>query len=310
MTSAGKILRTGRERQGLSAAQVALALNITEGYLVAIEEDQIQALPGEFFYKSFARQYAGYVGVEVSQITPGLVSLFEPAPASPEKTLPSTGLGLAPGTADTVVPAVGPARKFTSFVRDAADRLRSPRPSPRSAVGGVITVLMLASAGVAGWVEWPKRTASRARKHSTPSAMDLAAQTDRTTETAASQAADLTSPLPVLDQPTSATASSQASLTTPPSPQVPNAGLKVTALETTWIALANQGKMLFSGTMQAGESKVFEGLNRATLKIGNAGGVQVDWNGQATGTLGRGGDVRTVLFNPDGFEILTTGGNL
>ena len=58
MTSVGSILRKERESQGRAIAEIAAHLCITQRYLHAIEEDDTAVVPGLFFYKNFARQYA------------------------------------------------------------------------------------------------------------------------------------------------------------------------------------------------------------------------------------------------------------
>src|SRR4029077_18425229 len=81
MNSVGRILRSARERQGRAVAEIAEELCITQQYLRAIEEDDVQSLPGTFFYKNFVKQYATIVGVKESEIRPGIEAL----PAAPEE---------------------------------------------------------------------------------------------------------------------------------------------------------------------------------------------------------------------------------
>src|ERR1700682_5008408 len=64
MNSVGTILRTERESQGRETAEIAEELCITQRYLRAIEKDDLQSLPGSFFYKSFVKQYAAVLGVD------------------------------------------------------------------------------------------------------------------------------------------------------------------------------------------------------------------------------------------------------
>jgi transcriptional regulator with XRE-family HTH domain len=84
MTSVGEILRTARESQGRAIAEVAEELCITQRYVSSIERDEIANLPGFFFYKSFAKQYAAFLGVDEKLLEPGLSAM---AP-SPEPALP------------------------------------------------------------------------------------------------------------------------------------------------------------------------------------------------------------------------------
>jgi cytoskeleton protein RodZ len=63
MTSVGEILRSARESQGRTMAEIAEELCITQRYLRALERDDLSNLPGTFFYKSFVKQYAAILGV-------------------------------------------------------------------------------------------------------------------------------------------------------------------------------------------------------------------------------------------------------
>jgi cytoskeleton protein RodZ len=58
MPSAGELLRSERTKRSRSLSDIAEATRISRRYLEAIEADHVQELPGEFFYKSFIRQYA------------------------------------------------------------------------------------------------------------------------------------------------------------------------------------------------------------------------------------------------------------
>src|SRR5215216_102837 len=92
MTSAGKLLRKAREEQNRSLAEIAEELCITQRYLRAVENDDLDNLPGIFFYKSFAKQYAKLLGLPLATIEPlmqaqaSAVVEEKPAPAPPAAT--------------------------------------------------------------------------------------------------------------------------------------------------------------------------------------------------------------------------------
>jgi hypothetical protein len=80
--------------------------------------------------------------------------------------------------------------------------------------------------------------------------------------------------------------------------------LKLSATERTWLSVTSGGKEIFAGTLQASESKILTGLERATMKVGNAGGIEVRWNGRMIGPLGIRGQVLTIRLTPQDFEIV------
>src|SRR5689334_21617528 len=90
MTSVGSILRKERESQGRGLPEIAPQLCITQRYLKAIEEDDTAGVPGLFFYKNFARQYAAILGIDNRLIQPVLDAIQAPedTPRGPEIRVP------------------------------------------------------------------------------------------------------------------------------------------------------------------------------------------------------------------------------
>src|SRR5436853_3715973 len=102
MTSVGTQLRSAREDQQRSLAEIAEDLCLTQRYLRAIEEDDLANLPGVFFYKSFVRQYASLLGVSkerVQQAVEQVIAASEP-PSEPS----GLSKGAKPGTSSTAPP--------------------------------------------------------------------------------------------------------------------------------------------------------------------------------------------------------------
>ena len=80
--------------------------------------------------------------------------------------------------------------------------------------------------------------------------------------------------------------------------------LSLSATERTWLSVTSEGKQIFSGFLQPGETKTLSGLEAARMKVGNAGGLEIRWNGKPVGPLGSSGQVRTIVFTPDNLEIV------
>ncbi len=64
MFQIGDSLREARTRRGLSAADVQTGIRIRERYLMALEEEQWELLPGEAYTKGFLRTYAEFLGLD------------------------------------------------------------------------------------------------------------------------------------------------------------------------------------------------------------------------------------------------------
>jgi cytoskeletal protein RodZ len=85
MSSAGNLLQTARLAQNRTLRDIASETCINERYLRAIEADDQSALPGDFFYRSFIRQYATALSLD-EQTTSAI--LCEVAPAKEVDPLP------------------------------------------------------------------------------------------------------------------------------------------------------------------------------------------------------------------------------
>jgi cytoskeletal protein RodZ len=80
--------------------------------------------------------------------------------------------------------------------------------------------------------------------------------------------------------------------------------LNLSATETTWVSITSEGKNIFSGVLEPSQTKTLRASDVAKMKTGNAGGIDVRWNGKSIGPIGGRGQVREVLFTPEGFKIL------
>jgi hypothetical protein len=72
-----------------------------------------------------------------------------------------------------------------------------------------------------------------------------------------------------------------------------------------WISACADGKEMFQIMVSPGDTPDFEFANRAVVRIGNAGGVELAVNGAAIGQLGPEGEVRVLELTHEGFRLLT-----
>jgi cytoskeletal protein RodZ len=275
MSSIGDILRKERENQGRTVAEIAEELCILHGYVLAMESGETNSLPGFFFYKSFARQYAAILDIDENLILPQITALA------------------AADEAATPRPAIRP---YDPLVRSAS-RFQMTDVSLGWSVAGLVCVLLVCS----GFYAWWNREAvpanarliqAAAAPHSLPPAAPVAAAAEPApAEPAVAEATQRETEPPV----TLAKASDEP---------VNGVVLKLSATEKTWLSISSRGHQIFSGVLQPSESKTLTGMDIATLKVGNAAGIDVDWNGKPIGPLGTRGQVLTIRFTPEAFEIV------
>ena len=69
---------------------------------------------------------------------------------------------------------------------------------------------------------------------------------------------------------------------------------------TTWLYATNEvGKVLFSGQIRKGDSKIFSEAAQVNLRVGNAGGVDISVNGKDVGSIGANRQVVNLTYNAD-----------
>jgi hypothetical protein len=272
MNSVGVILRTERERQKREMAEIAEELCITQRYLRAIEQDDLQSLPGSFFYKSFVKQYAAILGVDHALLLPGVNALtgsLEP--------LPLPGGDSRYGGNAVKVQEEPPVRHLDPIVRDGNRRyFRDTRIGPPLAA---LIGMVLATSGFYAWY------------NKSPQAVSVPVARTET-------------PSPVVPVKSTPAAPSINVTTTTGADGVNRVVLSLSATEKTWLSITSDGKQIFSGILQPSQTKTLTGLEAAKMKVGNAGGLEVRWNGKSIGPIGPRGQVRVVLFTPDNFQIL------
>lgn len=282
MPSVGETLRRARQQQGLDLSAVAAQTKISPKYLEAIESDNRKVLPSGFFYKSFVDQYAKTLSLDTQEID-----------AEVDRVL----------SADEPLPLPG----FENIVARNVPPMRSSRPAqiPRWFASAAAFVLVLA--GCTGCYElWHARSSfsmagifseirglappapaprARVRRAAAPSIIEA-------------QAAPL-APAPAPIQASTLVAAAEKTVASNPRVLV-----DLLAREATWLSVSSDGKPVFSGTLLPNETKTVAGNQFAKVRIGNAAGIQVRLNGRLLAPLGARGQVLTVLFTPDNFEVV------
>lgn len=82
--------------------------------------------------------------------------------------------------------------------------------------------------------------------------------------------------------------------------------LKLVATEKVWIRLRIDDHPEREMLLNPGEEDSFQGLRQIYLHIGNAGGLNLIFNGKPLDKMGRSGEVVRLTFNPQGWEFEST----
>jgi cytoskeleton protein RodZ len=299
MESVGEKLRQYRLGQGLTLGDVSASTRISLKNLQAIESDEVSQISSAFFYRSFVRQFAERLGLDYSELAPAVQSWAS--------TIPEPAM---PGQLHAALPKVPPlqpvrAKNFRwlfSFVAlisvlTGCSSLYGMWENSRYSLQASVSSFINSLAGNSG-----NRTQTAVVRR----ARAISAQRARMPQKAA--------PAPLTNAAVTPTPERKSVLSDGPAEPValptPNADVnsgfhvEVAAVERTWLSITADDKEVYSGVLDVAETKELEGHNSARIRTGNAGGVNVLFNGKTIGSLGPRGQVRTVVFTKDNYEIV------
>jgi cytoskeletal protein RodZ len=290
MVTLGQRLKAEREQRGLTIEKLASETRIHARYFDAIEEDRISDLPSGFFYRSFVRQYARILELPESDYMPAIQRFLD----DEAHDLDARGTALPQRIID--VPPM-PTGRFNAGEETKRWLVRL----------ALLVIVIAASSGLyylyQRWKSAPAETPivteqPPPERTSQPQAPPPQTQPPPPSgETQPAEPAQGQQIPPAAEQPKPAE---------PQPPAQPSSlNLTLVASADTWIQLTADGKTLFMDVLKAGQARSFRGNSFMRLRLGNAGGVSMEFNGSAVPPAGPVGQVRTVEFTPEGARVVT-----
>lgn len=283
----GQWLRSAREAKDLSLIQVEAATRIRQKYLAALESGDWEELPGYVAGRGFLRNYAAFLDLD-------------PNAALERLGKPSAELS---DTARSVEAMSGPrAVDYRPMDLDLwEDRSRSMRWVGIGLIAGVILIL-----GLTGWWLWSNNPQFFANllpaQPPTPTATVVTHQGDTTTPTSVPTTAFRITATPTpgiftlpTPTPTATRISTRQPTATPTSlPQLIE--IIAEARQRAWMRVTADGQVVFERVMEAGSQETWQAQQTLVLRTGNAGGVEVNVNGEAQGALGSTGSIEECTW--------------
>ena len=263
--SAGTLLRTARQAQGLHIAALAASIKVSQRKLELLEADRLSELPDATFARALAQTICRSLKIDPSPVLAAL-------PRAPGYRLDAVDGGIntpfrdRPGRHEPVgfSALTSPAVWVTALIAAAAvlvllmpadwalsiqSAISSPPPAPPAA-----------SAPVVAAVVEPQPTAAPVNSVLVPTDAASAALAGVAASAVAVESA--------------ASAASAAAVDEGP--------LRLKASAQTWVEVVDgQSKVLVSRMLQSGEALALDGVAPFKLKIGNAAGTEVAFRGQA-----------------------------
>jgi cytoskeleton protein RodZ len=291
MATVGDTLRRERLQRKLDLDQISHELKISRRMLDAIEADQYERLPGGVFAKAFVRQYAGMLGLDGEELANQVQRAMSP---------PSSF-----GTEEKAKPAVTPIevpRVRVEEWQSLGDNKRSTGSLPAAVL---VVVAMLICSAVYAWMQRPHPAPAAhvtppPPAHTEPAptpapAPQVATPPPQTAQVTPAQTPVQTPAAPV----TTPVATPAAQPEAPPGP----VHVELAAEDAVWVLVRVDGKFAYTGVIDAGSRKVFDGTKDVQVRLGNAGGINISLNGKPIGSAGPKGQVRNVQFTSGGFQI-------
>ena len=290
-------LKRIRESKGLRLEEMAHRYKIRPSFLESIESGSFEDLPEPVYTKTFIKTYAGLLGVDAGPILARYAKYIE-------KTMPAP-------------PPEAPKEQVREARAENAvfDRLGSMGGRLGWAVFALVVIVILGIYVFQDSGERPVQVKTTARE-----AVKPAEKLPETPPVEAPQA-------PAVQQPDAAFSSrpqfrrrcrkrprhkrpprsKRSRRPRPPrrrrSPPAPSAAgalsLTIEATEAAWVQVKADKTPAVQKLMQAGEKLTTEAKERITVDLGNAGGVQITFQGQSLGSPGKRGEVIHLVY-PEG----------
>lgn len=302
MESLGARLKREREKREITLDEISLSTKIGTRFLLAIEEEDFDQLPGGIFNKGFIKAYARSVGVdEAEAVAEYELAIGASLPENPPEAGP---LAVLPAVSTPALPNEDP--------RDGASRIPW---------GWFAVTLLLVAFGMAVWGFHSRERSSK------PSLPSLPAEPANGSSAAPSNVAPLVvAPTAVAETavapPLPAAQNQQVGNATPPDSKAVAGGsytptaaspastaslgaflVQIKARQDSWVAISADGRQIMQATLYASAEKSIGARDQIVIKTGNAGGLDISFNGKKLPTQGADNEVKTLTFDPNGPKL-------
>jgi cytoskeleton protein RodZ len=323
----GDHLRREREMRGIGLDEIATATKISTRNLKALEDEKFNQLPGGIFNKGFVRAYAKFLGIDEEHIVAEYESASKEtesareekfkailAKPEPKKSKDDQEISLEPksqwGTiAIIVLLAVLAYGGYNVYQRKKADREQQRQqeqarrivPQNTQTAPPQIPTQVTPGSSTSPSTNNAQPTSPLTSQPATGQAAPVAATQPTTTQPAGTTSNP--TPTPASQKTPSGTTASPTKTPEQKSSITPTTiDLKIKVNKESWVSIKADGKLIVSANLTAGTEKSVKAADKVEMVLGNAGGVEVSYNGKQVENLANGQDVRKITFTPSGYE--------
>ena len=262
MKSVGEILQAEREKQRLAIKDVENAISIRAHYLNAIEEGNYEIVPGEVFLKGFIRNYADFLGLN----GPEMVDAYRRQGRSSKNIVSITAELSNLMEMDNKISSEPkkPQKLIGNTLLPPLKQAAVKLPLNLIAISAVIVMFI-------GGLTWYMYSGEAAEPQKQPEVQAVNNVSANNTGTTGSSSTTV---------------------------QAKSVEVGAVFVEDCWTVVLVDGKNVYEGIPQIGETMSWEAQQTITLKLGNASGVNITYNGKPLGKIGKPGEVLEKTFTP------------
>jgi len=273
--------------RGISLEEIAASTKIGRRLLTALESEQFDLLPGGIFNKSYVRAYAKCIGIdEEAAVAEYLEAAQEPPP-------------------DTRVIAQ---QHASIYAEHPAERLGFPFLP-------VVILVLVAAAGVGGWKLYQKHHGERqlqaesgdaATSPTTMSPVNTPPSASATREAAPDthrQQAIAAAPKTLAEGSGPKAQGTRQIETSPSQAAAVNSGsfeVTIRPKGPAWVSVKSDGKYVVRGIIRPPDVKTIRANSEVVVFTGNAGAVEVAFDGKTVPLNGGRNQAQTLVFSPRG----------
>lgn len=318
----GALLRAERERRGLSIEDVSAHLKISVRKLRALEDGDASAMPHPAYVKGFVRSYATYLGMATSEVVEAMQVVSSHMPETAEENVRPVRPAPAPSSSGksggsafgrllllavaVAALAGGSYAVWKSGFLDVLHNRQGDVVRPSLPMQDEARPAYVPAPAPAESATSPAPAETPAASAPAASATPPAAVVPAPATPAATPAAPATSAAPAPAAPEKVlvrTGDAEPVAATPPAQEedvIPQGQHKVviTATETCWIRSTADRTDTRQFSLGKGDTFALTFSQRLDLKLGNAGGVRIRYNGKDFPIGARSGQVRNLVFPP------------
>jgi cytoskeleton protein RodZ len=290
----GAYLKSKREALNISLQEISQVTRIRRSILEDIENNRYDLLPPKVFAQGFIKSYASYLGLDESEVIKRYSDLVE-GPETDGKAVDARASS-PPARFSFIMPVAVIGLLLAAAVlwwmnprhKNAADIV--PPPANLTAT----TIVAIApppgepaerDAGQETAAPAKSAPAGKAEQGSPATAVVEQLQTETAAQQPSAAAAEQPLTETTVEQPAAVTAE------TPPADAAAPLVLRIVASQDAWMRIQSDKQRPLAFTLNSGQTRTFKAAEKFTIRIGNAGGVDLFLNEQELGKPGKPGEV-------------------